>query len=279
MILIGLVTWSNHPILSINRKNSTLEEYSSYFPIVEVDSLFYRFYDENIIKKWILKVPKNFKFIIKASSFMTMHKNYQIQYGSLEQVFNKFYLTIKPLILSHHFQCILMQFPPSFMMNVANLNYLKYVSNYFNHIPIAIEFRHPSWYMKYNWNKVKQFMISHDFINVIPDVPLNVVPRVYDSTNKKMTIIRLHGRNYVGWKMQQQNNWRKTRNLYCYSKQELYDLSDHINKLSKLSKDICVIFNNNSNNDAAQNALDLKKILKIDYKDLSPLQLNIFKNS
>ncbi|MFQ7233379.1 MAG: DUF72 domain-containing protein, partial [Enterococcus hulanensis] len=42
------------------------------------------------------------------------------------------------------------------------------------------------------------------------------------------------------------------------------------------SAEVGVIFNNNSGGDAADNAMQLKKILQLDYEGLNPSQIDLF---
>ena len=47
-------------------------------------------------------------------------------------------------------------------------------------------------------------------------------------------------------------------------------------ELAKHTKDIIVLFNNNSGGDAAGNAKELQSMLGIDYEGLNPKQLDLF---
>ena len=90
-------------------------------------------------------------------------------------------------------------------------------------------------------------------------------------------MIRLHGRNREGW--DHPDKWRKKRTLYCYSSRELQGLATLIQNLAPAPQEICVIFNNNSGKDAAPNALELQRILHLEFKGLAPHdpeQLNLF---
>ena len=47
-------------------------------------------------------------------------------------------------------------------------------------------------------------------------------------------------------------------------------------ELAKHSRDIIVLFNNNSGGDAADNAKEFQSLLGIDYEGLNPKQLDLF---
>ena len=53
-------------------------------------------------------------------------------------------------------------------------------------------------------------------------------------------------------------------------------IKDNTLHLLKESKEVAVIFNNNSGGHAAKNAKEFQKMLNIDFKDLNPKQLDLF---
>ena len=111
-----------------------------------------------------------------------------------------------------------------------------------------------------------------------PHDTLTSVPFYLITTNPKLVMIRLHGRNREGWD-HPDKEWRKKRTLYCYSSRELQGLATLIQNLAPAPQEICVIFNNNSGKDAAPNALELQRILHLEFKGLAPHdpeQLNLF---
>lgn len=71
-------------------------------------------------------------------------------------------------------------------------------------------------------------------------------------------------------------DWRKKRTLYRYNEAELKILGEKIQQVAKETKEVGVIFNNNSGGDAADNAMQLKKRLGLDYEGLNPSQIDLF---
>lgn len=70
--------------------------------------------------------------------------------------------------------------------------------------------------------------------------------------------------------------WRKKRTLYRYSEKELQELAHEVKVVDSKTKEVGVIFNNNSGGDAAENALALQKILNIKPDGLNPTQMDLF---
>lgn len=71
-------------------------------------------------------------------------------------------------------------------------------------------------------------------------------------------------------------NWRKVRFLYDYNKEELQQLSQHIQAIQPKVQELFVLFNNNSGLHAAKNAKELQELLAIRDVGLAPKQLNMF---
>uniref|UniRef100_UPI0011A5AA23 DUF72 domain-containing protein n=2 Tax=Bacillaceae TaxID=186817 RepID=UPI0011A5AA23 len=57
---------------------------------------------------------------------------------------------------------------------------------------------------------------------------------------------------------------------------ELLEWKHRIEELKQQTKDIYIVFNNNSGGDAVDNAKELIHLLDIRYTDLAPKQLNLF---
>ena len=286
MITLSLTTWSDHPLFTDDPKNydakSTLPQYATNLPAVEVDMPFYHVPAVHVIKNWQVQVPKEFQFILKANSLMTKHdlrSGNPASDADRQSMFKRFQAAVKPLVKRHQLKTILFQFPPYFQRNPQTVGYLKTIRQWLPKLPITVEFRNPSWYRDRSLEvRIAKLLAGLRITEAIVDEPHNAndgVPFVPVVTNHRLVVIRLHGRNSYGW-FHQGRNWRKTRTLYCYSHQELADLAHLIKQLSSDVKEICVIFNNNSNKDAAPNALELKKLLHLRFKHLAPKQMGLF---
>lgn len=75
MIQIGLTGWGDHDSIyaADTRTHEKLQEYSSHFPVVELDSSFYAVQPIRNMEKWVKETPENFQFIVKAYQGMTGH--------------------------------------------------------------------------------------------------------------------------------------------------------------------------------------------------------------
>lgn len=281
MITIGLTTWSEHQSLLPNQKQLTLGDYAQFFPIVEVDSFYYALQAPTVSQKWLTQVPAGFQFIVKAHQAMTKQADYQAVTSTEKELFTRYYRSIEPLLTAQQLKAVLFQFPPYFQLNTENSQYLRRIRAWLPQVPIAVEFRHRSWYDLQFRKQMYAFLDELQMTHVIADeaqTPHNSVPFDPVVTNPALAMLRLHGRNMAGW----QNPgaaWRKQRTLYRYKHEELAKLAQTVQKLATQAKETVVIFNNNAGGDAAANALELQQKLKLVFKDLapkSPEQMDLF---
>jgi uncharacterized protein YecE (DUF72 family) len=280
MIYIGLAGWGDHDSLYTSgiQKNK-LKEYAGHFPIVEVDASFYAIQPERNADKWIDETPNSFQFIVKAFQGLTGHQRGEEPYSSKEEMFSSFHNSLIPYQQSSRLAMVLFQFPPWFDCKKSNVDYLRYCKEKMVNIPVALEFRHQSWFSPQFINSTLDFMKSEGWIHSICDEPqagVGSIPTVLEGTNRETTLIRFHGRNINGWKKPPLGDWREVRYLYRYNENELLEWIEKMKHLASQTKDIYIIFNNNSGGDAADNAKQLIHLLGIEYKGLAPRQLDLF---
>lgn len=279
MITIGLTGWSDHDLIApVNKRK--LEDYASHFPFVEIDTSFYGIPSEKSVQSWMDKTPESFQFIPKANQAMTQHQKWQDHYESLEELFDTFKVRFYPMIREKRIKAFLFQFPPYFHCSQRNVDYLETVSELMGTLPVAIEFRHRSWYSEENRENTLALLRKNFFIHTVvdqPQTPGNSIPSVFESTNPKLTLYRLHGQNYSGWlNASDDPAWRANRTLHDYSEEELIEIKEETLKLEKHSEEVAVIFNNNSGGHAAKNAKEFQNLLGLDFEGLNPQQLDLF---
>jgi len=283
MIYIGVTGWRDHHSLypAHLKAKDILSEYSGHFPVVEVDSSFYAVQSIQNATKWVNDTSDIFRFVVKAYRGMTGHQQGVDPFETRKDMFQAFMSSLKPYQDAGKLAAVLFQFPPWFDCQKKNVNYLRYCKQMMGNIPVALELRNQSWFSdKYRTNTLS-FMKEQDWIHTVVDEPQvgdGSIPTVPVITNSDMTIIRMHGRNLHGWNKPNSadTNWREVRYLYKYNKEELMEWKQMITDLAKGSKDVIVLFNNNSGGDAAGNAKELQNLLGITYQGLSPRQLKLF---
>ncbi|GAE27420.1 hypothetical protein JCM9140_3567 [Halalkalibacter wakoensis JCM 9140] len=280
MIYIGLAGWGDHDDLYIGmNRQSKLEVYAGHFPIVEIDASFYAVQPLRNMIKWLKETPNTFRFVVKAFQGMTGHQRGIDPFSTKEEMFEAFRESVTPLLHANKLAMILCQFPPWFDCKKEHVQWVRYVKEQLTDLPVALEFRHRSWFDGNMKEKTLQFMRNEQWIHSICDEPqagMRSIPIVLEATHPEKTLIRFHGRNIHGWNDPGDGTWRDVRYLYKYNEDELCQWKENIETLAKQTKDIFIIFNNNSGGDAATNAKQLIQMLGIEYQGLAPRQLDLF---
>ena len=281
MITIGLTTWKEHPaLIGGEERPVTLTEYAGRLPVVELDTPFYGIPRQSTVANWQAAVPDGFQYILKANQVMTRHdRQHPLEEAGFTAAFDQFIMAIQPMVTAGKLMTVLFQFPPFFNRTTANIQYLRDVRLKMGKLPVAVEFRSPSWFETPGMTAdVMAYLQSLKLTNVTTDEPHNLndgIPLVETVTTPELAVVRLHGRNAQGW-FNQGTDWRKTRTLYRYSEAELQDIAALVKRVAQHAQQVCVIFNNNSAKDAAPNALRLQKILGLHWQNLAPQQLDLF---
>ncbi|BAP84938.1 hypothetical protein LOOC260_103640 [Paucilactobacillus hokkaidonensis JCM 18461] len=286
MITIGLTTWSDHPSLIKEQRPVQLTEYAAFFPVVEIDNPFYGVPTAKAVTGWQKKVPDKFQFILKANREMTKHPAINKMEPPLtererRQVFENYRRMVDPLVKRHQLKTILFQFPPFFNATTGNIEYLQQIRAMLPSLPISVEFRNQTWFDAAIFKVVRNFLQELNMTLVVVDEPqqgANSAPLKLAVTNSDLVMFRLHGQNTKGWS-NPDREWRKTRTLYRYDSNELKQFEELVKQAESQAKEVCIIFNNNSGHDAADNALQLQKLLGIKFKQLAqraPEQLDLF---
>ena len=281
MIYIGVTGWGDHDSLypaGIKSKDK-LAEYSSHFLVVEVDASFYAVQPVRNASKWVSETPEGFRFVVKAYQGMTRHERGDIPFKTRDEMFQAFKDSLKPYQDANKLAMVLFQFPPWFECKKENVNYLRYCKKMMGDIPVALEFRNQSWFSNPYRASTLSFMKQEGWIHSIADEPqagTGSIPIVPVATDSTITLVRMHGRNVHGWNKPNDANWREVRYLYKYNKEELLEWKQRVEELSQDTKDMIILFNNNSGGDAAGNAKEFQEMLGIEYDGLSPKQLGLF---
>lgn len=281
MIRIGLAGWGDHDDLYPARTpaKDKLAWYAKYFNVVEVDSSFYAVLGEEVYRRWLAETPSDFTFIIKAYQGMTGHSRGKSPFGGPGDMFQAYLDSIRPVVEAGRLKAVMFQFPPWFDCTAEHVRQLRAIRKWMGNLPLALEFRHQSWFTPANRERTLEFMRQEGWIHIVCDEPQigrGSVPTVLEPTDPEL-IVRMHGRNAAGWSQASAPNWREIRTLYRYSLEELQDWVGMLDQLfSQGTKEICMIFNNNSGGDAAANALDMMGLLGQSPRELPPRQIDLF---
>ncbi|NGZ75715.1 DUF72 domain-containing protein [Saccharibacillus alkalitolerans] len=285
MITIGLTGWGDHDSIYTTKEaaKQKLVAYGKLFGTVEVDSMFYAVQSQRNMEKWTAETPGDFRFVVKAFQGMTGHSRGKIPFDGEDEMYEAFRLSIGTMQRADKLKAVLFQFPPWFDCTRENVGKLREIRGRMEGVPCALEFRNQSWFQPVMRERTLKFMREERWIHSVCDEPqagIGSVPIVEEATDDELTIVRMHGRNASGWQSANQPNWREVRYLYRYDTQELEEWAERLRRLERQSREVAVIFNNNSGGDAADNARELMALLGQDVPKLpgedAPQQLDLF---
>lgn len=281
MIRIGLAGWGDQDDLYPEAlpARQRLRAYAEHFPIVEVDSSFYAVQPPAYMERWAKETPDGFSFVVKAYQGMTGHNRGPVPFPDEDAMYRDFRAFLEPAWTAGKLGMVLFQYPPWFDCAKAHVEALRRARERLPDLPLALEFRHRSWFAEDMAERTLEFMKQEGWIHSVCDEPQageGSVPTVLRATNAGKTLVRFHGRNAEGWNAKEGRNWREVRFLYRYSREELAEWAGRLRQLERESETVDVIFNNNSGGDAAGNARELAELLGMELKELPPRQMDLF---
>lgn len=265
-IRVGTCAWADHeqfypPGL---KSGDRLAYYAQFFSIVEVDSTFYAIQPRRYFQTWAERTPDGFIFNVKAYGAMTKHHR-EPRPGDEDilEVFKRFDHAVEPLKEAGKLRALHFQFPPWFVARPEHVEWLHFCRDFFPRDLLAIEFRHRSWFANpERTEETLQLLRELDAAHVIVDEPQvgsGSIPQVMAVTNRRLAIIRFHGRNAQTWYIKGEKS--ADRFNYRYSMDELQGFASPVRSLAEEVDEVHLLMNNNRGNYAVHNALDLMQIL------------------
>ena len=171
----------------------------------------------------------------------------------LEQVLQ----AMAPLQEAGRLGAVLIQFPYRFHHTPENRAMVERLADAFRDYPLVLEIRHRSW------DRAEVFLwlqeLGIGFCNI--DQPqVSVWHRLDAGGHQSRGLSPLHGRNAAMWFAEETS--AAARYDYRYSAEELQDLVDAVEVISRRARDTYLITNNHFRGQAALNALELKHGLR-----------------
>ncbi len=209
-----------------------LKFYCQKFHSVEINNSFYKLPEASTLQAWKDEVPPDFIFAVKASRFITHMKKLKDPEQSLARFLERI------VTLGEKLGPILFQLPPRWPFNPERLEaFLAALPKEFRY---ALEFRDPSWINDHT----HQALADSGVAFCIYEFAGYLSPRVVTAD---FVYIRLHGPEgaYQG----------------SYDTATLADWAKAISAWSRQGKEVFCYFDNDEAGYAAQNALELQKLL------------------
>ncbi len=153
---------------------SMLPAYAGLFRTTELNYTWYQMPKARSLERMVDLVPAGFKFSVKLTRTMTHEVD---KAGWIREVL-LFRQGIAPLETHGCLLCILVQLPPYFTRTPDRRIYLAALLDELAGLPVAVEFRHPSWVhdkVFYDFQRRKITLVTVDG----PDLPYLFPPAGY----------------------------------------------------------------------------------------------------
>ena len=295
-VRIGTAGWTDRTLTAagvfypaeVKTPEDRLRYYASRFSMVEADMGFYAIPDRALTERWVERTPTDFVFDVKAHALMTGHatdvarlpqsirdaipssaitgsrvygKNLPIDLR--DEVWRLFRDAMEPLHDAGKLGAILLQFAPWIHPSRSTPAMFARAREQLGELPIAVEFRHPSWLEPRLRERLWDQLRDHDMTYVVADTPPDTptsIPIVPAVTTPDLAIIRLHGRRSELWGAREATVAEKYR--YLYDESELRDWLTIVMELAENAERVHVVFNNCYANYGATNALEMADLLR-----------------
>ena len=262
-----------------------LRYYATHFDTVEVDSTFYGLPIPDTARLWADRTPAGFVFHIKAFAMLTRHavrpeqlplplrtaynleldRQGRIIHPSSDlrrQAFAFFSDALEPLRAESKMGMVLLQFPPYFVANEANREYIAFCTSLLAPDRVAVEFRHASWVEQEELETTLGLLCSLGASYVSVDEPRlqgpGVLPPIAAAT-ADVAYVRLHGRNSATWNARVDSAAKRFN--YLYSPEELAEWVEPVRQLQEQTTTTYVMFNNCYGDYAPRNARQMMSLL------------------
>ncbi|WP_078603534.1 DUF72 domain-containing protein [Streptomyces sp. NRRL S-455] len=279
-ILVGTCSWTDRALVGSGwyppgRRDAEgrLRHYAERFPVVEVDASYYALPSERNSRLWAERTPDGFVFDVKAFSLLTGHPTREaVMPGGLpadhrdpavlDTVWDRFRAGIEPLRQAGRLGSVLFQFPPWFRPGQRAETFLGECAERTDGWPVAVEFRHPSWWEPDRAESTCALLARYDMAAVAVDMTQTLpssVPPVAPVTSPRLSVVRFHGRSTAWGTGSKEDRFR-----YGYGEDELAEWLPRVRRLAERTEQVHVLFNNCCGDAAVRAAECMTRLLDRD---------------
>ena len=295
-IRVGTASWTDPTMTAagvfypegVTSAEDRLRYYSSRFSLVEVDATYYALPQEQMSQRWVERTSDDFVFDVKAHALMTGQPTETRRLAKpirealpekarekarvytrdlpaelVDEVWGYFRLGIEPLRKAGKLGAVFLQFPRWVFPSNETRDHILNARERLADIPIAVEFRHGSWFNEKNAERTLRFLTDNAIPYVIVDEPQGFkssVPPVTAVASPDLVVVRFHGRRADTWEKRDVPPSEKFR--YLYDEDELADWAPAIGDAAQKAKQTHVLMNNCFSNYGTTNAAEMARLLR-----------------
>jgi uncharacterized protein YecE (DUF72 family) len=235
-ILLGTSGW-DYPewvgrVYPPHGASDKLRYFARLFPIVEVNSTFYRLPPPSVAASWVRRTPAGFRFAAKFPQTIT----HDLRLVGADEELRRFLAVLEPLRTAGKFAAALLQLPPSLPFEPGVVR--SFYESLPRDLPVAVEFRERSWLVPASFDLLREFGLAYVVLDG-PHLPTQL------EVTAPFAYIRWHGRGEPLWYD------------YTYSAAELAPWAPRVRALAEQASVVYGFFNNHFRGDAATNCRTL----------------------
>lgn len=196
------------------RPHEMLGVYAEHATVVEAENVFSGIPKPERVQAWVDQSSDGFKFDVVAFGGLTLYQRRpgadprrkkswtEIAVEPPSILFDDFRESLEPLRVAGRLGAVILQFPPWFEAGSAGREYLGRVRDELPELPLAAEFRHPTWQVPVNQESTLETLIELEVGTVVADFPSESddwYPPFDMTTVDDLVVVRLHGQNADGW--------------------------------------------------------------------------------
>jgi uncharacterized protein YecE (DUF72 family) len=215
-----------------------LRYYATLFPVVEVNTTFYRLPAPSVAASWARRTPAGFRFAAKFPKTIT----HELQLEGTDGELARFLEVLAPLRAAGKFVAALLQLPPFLPFDPDRVR--AFYASLPKDLPVAVEFRERSWLAPASYALLREFGLAH----VVVDGPH--LPALLEVT-APFAYVRWHGHGRAVWYD------------YTYTAAELAAWVPRVRALQEETEAVYGFFNNHFRGDAAVNCRTLAEELGV----------------
>ncbi len=264
-----------------------LAYYASQFPLVEIDATYYALPAPRLAELWRERTPPDFTFDAKAHALMTGQPSEVRRLpkalrealppelaakGRLyardlpaevrDEIWRLFREGLAPLHEAGQLGAVLLQYPRWVFPSHENREAILEARERLAPLPVAVEFRHGSWFNEKNAQRTLAFLAEQAIPLVLVDEPQGFrssLPALEVATSPDLAIVRFHGRRAETWEARGVPPVERFR--YLYGRDELAEWVPRVGHVAREARDVHLLMNNCFANYGATNARELARLL------------------
>jgi uncharacterized protein YecE (DUF72 family) len=293
-VRVGTCSWTDRTLTRETdwypRKTMSAEErlrfYAARFPLVEVDSTYYRPLSEQQAATWAERSPEGFRLNVKVYSLLTGHPTQprslwpdlrelldeearekrsiyatHLPEDAVDEAWRRFDAALEPLRAAGKLGAVLIQYPHWAGPRRETRRELDALPERLPGTQICVEFRSPRWLAEREDRERTLGRLEELGLTLVcVDAPDGSrLPRLLATTTEQLAVVRFHGRDDAAWANTGATAAERFR--YDYSDAELGELTEPLAQLAAEARETHLLMNNCYRDHAVRNAARLRELL------------------